>query len=450
MNLANGKNNTKNGEENTSLTKSPTRNITVEVSGSRFCIVPSLFKHIENLNWKKHKSRSRHSTTTLKLNANPDVFESVLQFFLSSKLPDPNSLSARRAKSLIDFVSPLDPVAVKPLVNYLQTFAVEEKKPSTSKPSFMKQSIKNISSQFSSRSSRSKPEPSNRNNIDHGADQKPSHASDNKNSNSKNQDNLCSNCTYPALNTPLPAPAPSIPTHIEHPVTSSTNIAEISVCSMDESSVSKLSLQSSFSMGMAQPAGQENENLMPATALQNPYQHYYQQNSQRLDGGNIGMNGSRYTQGSGFPVDNHVHRQPYSATSMDLENIFRAKVEPTERISNEVYHQYHPPQTAMSANNYTPIPQTHQNTPFTQTQTHNLTADVNCDNGKKNRSDDSQNNSSSSNHKVRAGTKIIRTVLGGSDKKTSGTSHDRGRMFFRKQEKMTHAEWCASASEYVV
>ena len=162
------------------------------------------------------------------------------------------------------------------------------------------------------------------------------------------------------------------------------------------------------------------------------------------------MNGPRYTQGSGFPVDNHVHRQPYSATSMDLDNIFRTKVESTERISNQVYHQYHPPQTATSAINYTPFPQTHQNTPFTQTQTHNLTTDVNSDNGKKNRSDDSQNNSSSSNHKVRAGTKIIRTVLGGSEKKTSGTNNDRGRTFFRKQEKMTHAEWCASASEYVV
>ena len=29
------------------------KNITVEVSGSKFCIVPSLFQSIEKLNWKK-------------------------------------------------------------------------------------------------------------------------------------------------------------------------------------------------------------------------------------------------------------------------------------------------------------------------------------------------------------------------------------------------------------
>ena len=85
-----------------------TRNITVEVSGSRFFIVPTLYKNIENLPWKKRKNN------TLKLNANPDVFESVLQFFLSSKLPDPASLSSRRAKMLIEFVLPLDQVVVKP------------------------------------------------------------------------------------------------------------------------------------------------------------------------------------------------------------------------------------------------------------------------------------------------------------------------------------------------
>ncbi|OEU21082.1 hypothetical protein FRACYDRAFT_234708 [Fragilariopsis cylindrus CCMP1102] len=98
--------------------------ISVEVSGSRFCIVPSLFQHIKDLHWKKKNRKSKSPSTSnkhkqkngkeendvvvfqLKHHANPDIFEYVLQFFLSGNLPDKNKLSYRKAEKLIEFVQP--------------------------------------------------------------------------------------------------------------------------------------------------------------------------------------------------------------------------------------------------------------------------------------------------------------------------------------------------------
>jgi hypothetical protein len=90
------------------------QNIKVEVSGSRFCIVPSLFHKVEKLKWKK-------SNGIFKLNANPDVFEMVLQYFLYDSLPDTKNLSHRKATELMQLVAPLEPMAVLPLCEHIQS-----------------------------------------------------------------------------------------------------------------------------------------------------------------------------------------------------------------------------------------------------------------------------------------------------------------------------------------
>jgi hypothetical protein len=443
-------------DDNSMQMSVPSRNITVYVSGSRFCIVPSLFKQIENLQWKKHKSHSRNNKT-LKLNANPDVFESVLQFFLSSKLPDSKSLSARRAKTLIDFVSPLDPVAVKPLIDYLQPFVVE--KPSSAKASFMRRGF----APFSSRDSRSKRKESNQASSDRVADKSSSHTSSN-NHKPKNSDDHLSNRTGSCTNAP-PAVVSSIPTHIEHPVTTSTTIAEISVCSLDESlSVSKLSIQSSsVSLGMTIPLGPQNENSMPASSststhhqldhLQKQKQQYeYQYQNHHQQGSSTAMNRPLCTQDAGFSVDNHARAEPHSATSIGHERSnVPTKSDSWERICNEHYRQYHPQSVVTEPHSATSIGHENYDTRksdswericnehyrqyhsqpavkandfdlSTQTPSPAMT-DVKCDNSKKKRHG-VQNNYFNS-HRLRAtSTKIIRTVLG--------------------QEQKTHADWCAS------
>jgi len=144
------------------------KNIIVEVSGSRFCIVPSLFQHIENLDWKKKKKRKSSSSgnknkigeetvIVFKLNANPDIFEYVLQFFLSGKLPDKNKSSHRKAKGLIEFVATLDQVAVKPLIDHMESILMESSSSSSSSSltssskTFLKRSLHSLSSSVASR-----------------------------------------------------------------------------------------------------------------------------------------------------------------------------------------------------------------------------------------------------------------------------------------------------------
>lgn len=90
------------------------QNVTVEVCGSRFCIVPSLFHKVENLKWKK-------SNGIFRLNANPDVFEMILQYFLYNALPDTKTLSHRKATELLHLVAPLEPMAVLRLCEHIQS-----------------------------------------------------------------------------------------------------------------------------------------------------------------------------------------------------------------------------------------------------------------------------------------------------------------------------------------
>ena len=155
--------------------------ISVEVSGSRFCIVPSLFQHIKNLHWKKKNRKSKSPSTSnkhkqkngkeendvvvfqLKHHANPDIFEYVLQFFLSGNLPDKNKLSYRKAKKLIEFVQPLDQIKVKPLINHAESILMElslssslsssSLSSSSSTTLFLKRSLTRLSSSFTSRAS---------------------------------------------------------------------------------------------------------------------------------------------------------------------------------------------------------------------------------------------------------------------------------------------------------
>ena len=149
--------------------------ISVEVSGSRFCIVPSLFQHIKNLHWKakspsisnKHKQKNgkeENDVVVFQLkDANPDIFEYVLQFFLSGNLPDKNKLSYRKAKKLIEFVQPLDQIKVKPLINHAESILMElslssslsssSLSSSSSTTLFLKRSLTRLSSSFTSRAS---------------------------------------------------------------------------------------------------------------------------------------------------------------------------------------------------------------------------------------------------------------------------------------------------------
>ena len=122
----------------------PAKNVTVEVSGSRFCIIPSLFKHIEKLHWKRNGE-------TLRLNANPDVFEMILQYFMFSSLPDYSGLSHRKATELLDLVSPLEPGAAQKLVQYVEHYIVTTPNPkaTNTSSSFLRKRFPSFSSRSS-------------------------------------------------------------------------------------------------------------------------------------------------------------------------------------------------------------------------------------------------------------------------------------------------------------
>jgi len=416
--------------DSSSSINASTGNITVEVSGSRFCIVPSLFKHIENLQWKKRNNK------TLKLNANPDVFESVLKFFLSAKLPDRESLSTRRAKTLIDFVSPLNSVEVKPFVDYLQSFLVE--KAATAETSFVRRNFTNFSLPFTSRGVDNKTKVSNEDSIEITAVQSNCLPSINNNI-SQNTGNHISNRECSETNVPTTQNL-SIPTHIEHPVTTSTMVAEISVCSLDESSVSKLSLQSSPSLGMTMPQDPQNENSLPVLPtvsirkyrplsyhLQSQYeyhsQYYYQQNALNKP----------ILSDPGLTIEKNTHKKPHLETPSHIKCRYHPKSEPLGQFAME-NRQYEP----QRANNCVPF-----------TKTHNFMSDATYDKNNqifvKNQSNPSQND------KTRVTKRFIRTVLGGNEKRNTGNETDAsngdGRKLFWRQ-RMTHADWCAS--EYVV
>ena len=89
-------------------------NITVFVSSSRFCIVPSLFKKVEKLNWQQKKGGFRY------LNANADAFEVLLQFLMFQKLPKTTNMTSRLASEVFKLTKPLD--NVEALVDHVTIF----------------------------------------------------------------------------------------------------------------------------------------------------------------------------------------------------------------------------------------------------------------------------------------------------------------------------------------
>ena len=79
--------------------------VTVFVSKSSFCMVPSLYRKVEKLPWRQR------SDGNLYLNANADVFEILLQFLMFNKLPGTTDMTKRQARQLEKMIRPLDDVA---------------------------------------------------------------------------------------------------------------------------------------------------------------------------------------------------------------------------------------------------------------------------------------------------------------------------------------------------
>ena len=245
--------------------------ISVEVSGSRFCIVPSLFQHIKNLHWKKKNRKTKSPSTSNKhkqkngkeendvvvfqlKDANPDIFEYVLQFFLSGNLPDKNKLSYRKAKKLIEFVQPLDQIKVKPLINHAKSILMElslssslsssSLSSSSSTTLFLKRSLTRLSSSFTSRGSNITTPPSSSSSS--------SRQSNTLTATPSTYNNVTTSNTNTTSNNNNKT---SIPSQID---TFTTKI-------IDDGSISKLSLQSSSSdLPFIQD---ENDNInVPTTA----------------------------------------------------------------------------------------------------------------------------------------------------------------------------------------
>ena len=99
-----------------SSTKS-NENTTVSVSGSNFCMVPSLYQKVEKLKWQ-------HRRGSLYLNTTADVFELLLQYLMFGKLPETTKVTIRQAKELLKMIEPLD--NVEPLLEHVNIFLAAE------------------------------------------------------------------------------------------------------------------------------------------------------------------------------------------------------------------------------------------------------------------------------------------------------------------------------------
>jgi hypothetical protein len=123
------------------------KNITVNVSGTPFCIAPSLFQQLENLGWYEDKG-------TPYLNANPTVFEIVLQFLLFESFPNVATLSQDELTELQDLVVPVH--GLDSLMEHVAAARTAEKKrKQQTTVSFLRRTLV-PSLTYSSRSSRKK------------------------------------------------------------------------------------------------------------------------------------------------------------------------------------------------------------------------------------------------------------------------------------------------------
>ena len=222
----------------------------------------------------------------------------------------------------------------------MQTFVADK----SDKNSFIRRSLPTFSLPFSQRDPRSKSSKSSKLIEAKHITNMITSAIGGNNSRPENHDNYRSNPVTNAFTVVTVALA--IPTHIEHPVTTSSTIAEISVCSMDKSLVSKLSVQSSPSVVTTQPIGLQNKNLMTLSSSssvaalayqksrhsQNEYHHYYQQNCLGLEGSIAGINQARYNQCTGFSEDSYVQKENPLSAPIGHRSKFPAVVESLQRI----------------------------------------------------------------------------------------------------------------------
>jgi hypothetical protein len=93
----------------------PSDNTTVFVSGSSFCMVPSLYQKVEKLRWQKRRGFPH-------LSAHADVFEILLQFLMFGKLPETTGMTTRQAAELLKMIDPLDHVEL--LAEHVKLFLV--------------------------------------------------------------------------------------------------------------------------------------------------------------------------------------------------------------------------------------------------------------------------------------------------------------------------------------
>jgi hypothetical protein len=103
----------------------------VDVSGSRFCIAPALFKKVKNLPWYEHRGVPH-------LNSNPDVFETLLQYFLFGSLPDISAMARHELTELQGLAPTLH--SVKDLIAHIDT----ERKNSKRRSAFLRKGIPSL------------------------------------------------------------------------------------------------------------------------------------------------------------------------------------------------------------------------------------------------------------------------------------------------------------------
>ena len=105
------------------------KNITVNVSGTYFCIAPSIFFKLENLAWYEDKG-------VPSLVANPRVFEMLLQYFLFESLPDVCLLTDLESRELQDLSIPVR--GIDSLIEHVVTGRTANNKKRMGKSSFLR------------------------------------------------------------------------------------------------------------------------------------------------------------------------------------------------------------------------------------------------------------------------------------------------------------------------
>ena len=113
------------------------KNITVNVSGSYFCIAPTIFERVENLAWYEDKG-------VPSLVANPAVFEMLLQFLLFESLPNVSTLTEEESKELQDLAIPIH--GIDSLIEHVVTGRTTTNKKRGGRESFLRRTLPSLTS----------------------------------------------------------------------------------------------------------------------------------------------------------------------------------------------------------------------------------------------------------------------------------------------------------------